>query len=84
MTILQQVASDDVVGRLQGVFTVLVAGGPRLADFAHGTAATAVGTTAAAAGGGVLVVLGVTIAALVAPVFVRYQAPRPSTPQGKQ
>ena len=30
-TILQQAASDDVRGRLQGVFTVVVAGGPRLA-----------------------------------------------------
>ena len=28
-TILQQAASDDVRGRLQGVFTVVVAGGPR-------------------------------------------------------
>ncbi|HYP95901.1 MAG TPA: MFS transporter, partial [Mycobacterium sp.] len=31
-TILQQVASDELRGRLQGVFTVVVAGGPRLAD----------------------------------------------------
>ena len=38
-TILQQAASDDVRGRLQGVFTVVVAGGPRLADAAHGGAA---------------------------------------------
>ena len=35
-TILQQAASDDVRGRLQGVFTVVVAGGPRLADAVHG------------------------------------------------
>ena len=83
-TILQQVASDEVVGRLQGVFTVVVAGGPRLADFVHGAAAAAAGTTAAAAGGGGLVVLGVIIASLAAPVFVRYRAPRPSAPQDKQ
>ena len=72
-TILLQVASDDVRGRLQGVFTVVVAGGPRLADAVHGVAAAAVGTTAAAAGGGALVVVGVTIAALLAPAFVRYR-----------
>ncbi len=58
-TILQQAASDELRGRLQGVFTVVVAGGPRLADALHGAAAAAVGTTVAAAGGGVLVVVGV-------------------------
>ena len=72
-TILQQVASDDLRGRLQGVFTVVVAGGPRLADAAHGAAAAMVGTTIAAAGGGALVVVGVLIAAAVVPVFVRYR-----------
>jgi hypothetical protein len=72
-TILQQAASDDVRGRLQGVFTVVVAGGPRLADAVHGGAAAIVGTTIAAAGGGALVVVGVLIAALAVPAFVRYR-----------
>lgn len=72
-TILQQAASDDLRGRLQGVFTVVVAGGPRLADTLHGAAAAAVGTTVAAAGGGALVVIGVVIAALAVPAFVRYR-----------
>ncbi|MCV7227630.1 MFS transporter [Mycolicibacterium komossense] len=72
-TILQQAASDDLRGRLQGVFIVVVAGGPRVADTLHGAAAAAIGTTAAAAGGGVLVVLGVVFAALVVPAFVRYR-----------
>ncbi|MGV0745274.1 MFS transporter [Mycolicibacterium sp. XJ870] len=72
-TILQQAASDELRGRLQGVFTVVVAGGPRLADTLHGAAAAAVGTTVAAAGGGALVVVGVVIAALVVPAFVRYR-----------
>jgi MFS family permease len=72
-TILQQAASDDVRGRLQGVFTVVVAGGPRLADAVHGGAAAVVGTTVAAAGGGALVVVGVVLAALVVPAFVRYR-----------
>jgi MFS family permease len=78
-TILQEAASDDVRGRLQGVFTVVVAGGPRLADAVHGAAAAAVGTTIAAAGGGGLVVVGVLVAALLAPVFVRYRVSRPRT-----
>ena len=72
-TILQQAASDDLRGRLQGVFTVVVAGGPRLADAVHGAAAAAVGTTIAAAGGGGLVVVGVIVAAAVAPAFLRYR-----------
>ncbi len=72
-TILQEAASDDVRGRLQGVFIVVVAGGPRMADVVHGVAAAAVGTTVAAAGGGVLVVVGVLLAAAVAPTFIRYR-----------
>ena len=74
-TILQQAASDDLRGRLQGVFVVVVAGGPRLADAAHGAAAAIFGTAAAVVGGGVLVVVGVLIAAVIAPAFVRYRAP---------
>ncbi len=80
-TILQQAASDEVRGRLQGVFTVVVAGGPRLADAVHGAAAAAVGTTIAAAGGGGLVVVGVMIAAVLAPAFVRYRVTRPGAGQ---
>jgi MFS family permease len=77
-TILQEAASDDLRGRLQGVFTVVVAGGPRLADALHGAAAAAVGTTVAAAGGGLLVVVGVVIATLAVPAFVRYRVSGPS------
>lgn len=77
-TIIQQAASDDVRGRLQGVFTVVVSGGPRLADALHGAAAAAVGTTVAAAGGGGLVVVGVIIAALLGPAFLRYRVSRAS------
>ncbi|CAN5386680.1 MFS transporter [soil metagenome] len=72
-TILLQVASDELRGRLQGVFIVVVAGGPRIADALHGAAAASVGTATAAAGGGVLVVVGVVIATLAVPAFVRYR-----------
>lgn len=73
---LQQVATDEMRGRLQGVFIVVVAGGPRIGDVAHGFAAAALGTAVAAAGGGVLVVIGVVIAAAALPAFVRYRVPR--------
>ncbi|MGH3970178.1 MAG: MFS transporter [Mycobacterium sp.] len=76
-TILQQAASDELRGRLQGVFIVVVAGGPRLGDAVHGAAAAVIGTSAAAAGGGALVVVGMVIAVLAAPSFLRYRGPAP-------
>ncbi|MCW2749468.1 MAG: transporter [Aeromicrobium sp.] len=72
-TMLQSAADDAMRGRLQGVFIVVVAGGPRIADTLHGTTAAAVGASAAAAGGGVLVVIGVVIASLAVPSFIRYR-----------
>jgi hypothetical protein len=72
-TILLQVASDELRGRLQGVYLVVVAGGPRIADVLHGTAAATMGTAVAAAGGGAAVVVFVVIAALAVPAFVRYR-----------
>lgn len=73
MSMLQSAASDHVRGRLQGIFLVVVAGGPRVADTLHGAAAALVGTAATAAGGGVLVVVLVVVAALAVPAFVRYR-----------
>ena len=72
-SMLQAAASDAVRGRLQGVFIVVVAGGPRIADVVHGGAAAVVGTAAAAAGGGILVVVLVIVAALAVPTFMRYR-----------
>ncbi len=72
-SMLMTAATDAVRGRLQGVFIVVVAGGPRIADVLHGASAAMVGTAAAAAGGGVLVVIGTVVAALAAPAFVRYR-----------
>ncbi|MFT3832572.1 MAG: MFS transporter [Micropruina sp.] len=72
-SMLLTAADDAVRGRLQGVFIVVVAGGPRIADVLHGWAAEGVGTAATTAGGGVLVILGVVIAAIAIPAFVRYR-----------
>nr|WP_227463735.1 MFS transporter [Nocardioides lijunqiniae] len=77
-TMLQTSASDAVRGRLQGIFIVVVAGGPRVADVAHGASAAMVGTAAAAAGGGVLVVVLTVVAAIAVPSFVRYRVTRPA------
>lgn len=74
--ILLDSATDAMRGRLQGIFIVVVAGGPRIADVAHGAAAATTGAAVAAAGGGVLVVVGTVVAALVVPAFVRYRVTR--------
>jgi MFS family permease len=76
-SMLQGAAADAVRGRLQGVFIVVVAGGPRIADVAHGGVAAVIGTGATAAGGGVLVVVLVIAAALAVPAFVRYRLGTP-------
>ncbi|GAA1436173.1 MFS transporter [Mycobacterium cookii] len=75
-SMLQSAAADEVRGRLQGIFIVVVAGGPRVADVAHGATAAATGAAVAAAGGGVLVVVFTVLAAIAVPAFVRYRVTR--------
>jgi MFS family permease len=75
-TMLQEAATDDMRGRMQGVFIVVVAGGPRLADILHGTIAEATGTTFAAAGGGFAVIVLVLACSLVFPAFRNYRVER--------
>ncbi|GAA0895296.1 MFS transporter [Pseudonocardia zijingensis] len=74
MSILQTVATDEMRGRMQGVFAVVVAGGPRVADMWHGPAADWWGPGVAASIGGVLVVVGAVVVVAVFPVFWRYRA----------
>lgn len=71
-SILLSVATDDVRGRLQGVFLVVVVGGPRVADILHGLAAGQFGVVGTVIGGGVLVVLGVLACAALVPQFREY------------
>ncbi|HWE87870.1 MAG TPA: MFS transporter [Pseudonocardiaceae bacterium] len=73
--ILQVAATDEMRGRMQGVFIVVVAGGPRLADVLHGTVGAAVGAAAASTGGGLLVVVAIVVAAVLLPAFWRYRSP---------
>jgi len=76
-TILQVATPDELRGRLQGVFIVVVAGGPRLGDVVAGTAATVLGERIAIVSGG-LACIGATLL-LVAwhRGFVRYDAQHP-------
>ncbi|MCO4699727.1 MFS transporter [Streptomyces sp. NPDC096538] len=71
--ILLSAATDEMRGRMQGVFTVVVAGGPRLADVLHGTAGTAFGPRTAVTGGGILVVVLMLALAVVMPALRRYR-----------
>ncbi|MEU1404579.1 MFS transporter [Streptomyces sp. NPDC005728] len=71
--ILLSAATDEMRGRMQGVFTVVVAGGPRLADVLHGTAGSAFGARAAVAGGGALVVAVMLTLAATCPALRRYR-----------
>ncbi|WP_329289408.1 MFS transporter [Streptomyces pseudovenezuelae] len=61
-TVLQTAVPDGVRGRLQGIDTVVAAGGPRLGDLLHGTVGAALGVPWTVTGGGVLTVV---VAALV-------------------
>ncbi|MCX5365680.1 MFS transporter [Streptomyces sp. NBC_00124] len=53
-TVLQTAVPDGMRGRLQGIDTVVAAGGPRLGDLAHGVAGAAFGAGWAVTGGGLL------------------------------
>lgn len=77
--ILQQSAAEHVQGRIQGVYIVVVVGGPRLADVLHGWAAGPFGVGMATLVGGVLVVVGTAVCAVVVPSFTRYTRPGPDT-----
>ncbi|MBM9466381.1 MFS transporter [Nakamurella sp. YIM 132084] len=71
-TILQVEATDEMRGRMQGVFLIVVAGGPRVADLAHGFAASATTTEIAVVAGGILTVVGVVVAAWLGPSLWRF------------
>ena len=75
-SMLQIVATDEMRGRMQGVFIVVVAGGPRLADMWHGSVASLVGPGPTAALGGLAVIVGVLLCVWRFPEFLRYRAPR--------
>ena len=76
-TILQAATPDEYRGRLQGVFTVVVAGGPRLGDIEAGAVAALAGETFSVISGGVLcIALAVGLARAV-PSFWRYDARHP-------
>lgn len=71
-TILLTYAPDELRGRMQGVFTAVVAGGPRLGDLRAGAMAVPVGVGTAWIAGGLAAAVVVVVLALCFPALARY------------
>jgi MFS family permease len=84
-TILQTYAPDEMRGRMQGVFTVVVTGGPRLGDLRAGAMAAATGLTIAWSGSAALCFAVVVIIGGTVRSFWHYQAPATASgPDGQE
>jgi ENTS family enterobactin (siderophore) exporter len=77
-TILQAAAPDHLRGRLQGVFLVVVAGGPRIGDLLAGGATRIMAEGWVLLLGGVLCILGAWLASRLQPGFRKYDARNPA------
>jgi MFS family permease len=75
-SMLQTAAPDEMRGRMQGVFIVVVAGGPRLGDLRAGVLASTVGVSAAMVSGGVVIVVAMVLVAVLVPSFWLFRASR--------
>ncbi|MGY1751861.1 MFS transporter [Blastococcus sp. SYSU D01042] len=75
-SMLQLAAPEEMRGRMQGVFIVVVAGGPRLGDLRAGALASAASVSVAMVSGGVVVVVAMALVALLVPSFWLFRASR--------
>lgn len=76
-TILQSATPDHLRGRLQGVFIVVVAGGPRVGDLLAGGGTKILSEGWVLMLGGLLCIVGAWVAAKVQPGFRQYDARNP-------
>ena len=76
-TILQSAAPDHLRGRLQGVFVVVVAGGPRVGDLLAGGATKVLSEGWVLLAGGVLCAVAAWLVARWQSGFLRYDARNP-------
>jgi len=76
-TILQVATPDSLRGRLQGVFIVVVTGGPRVGDVEAGSVAAGFGTQFSVVSGGLACIAGVGVLAALFPSFAKYDAHDP-------
>lgn len=77
-TILQSAAPDDVRGRMQGLFYVVVAGGPRVGDLLAGGLATLLAIWAPPLIGGILILGTMLLLLRTARGFMSYDAHHPT------
>jgi MFS family permease len=77
-TILQTYAPPEMHGRMQGVFIVVVSGGPRLGDLRAGMLAAATTLSIAWSGSAIVCLVLVAVIALVARSFWRYEPAQPA------
>jgi MFS family permease len=75
-TILQTRAPEAMRGRLSSVFSLVVAGGPRLGDVEAGGIASLTSVRFSVASGGLACLAGVAMVAIALPAFVGYDAER--------
>jgi MFS family permease len=71
-TILQTATPDEMRGRMSAIFTLVVAGGPRLGDVESGTVAAVTTVRFSVVSGGVICVLGILPVMAAFPAFWRY------------
>jgi hypothetical protein len=70
--IMLEACPDELRGRVQGVRTAVVVGGPRLGDLRAGATAAAFGVTGAWVGGGILCMVLAIALAVTVPSLIRY------------
>ncbi|MDO5744483.1 MAG: MFS transporter [Micrococcaceae bacterium] len=76
-TILQTATPDHLRGRLQGVFIVVVAGGPRLGEMLSGTVAAGLGEGWTLLAGGIACIVVASALMRWEPGFLRYDSRHP-------
>jgi len=73
-TMMQVATPPGMQGRLQGVYLVVVAGGPRLGAVRAGTMAGIAGTAGSVIAGGLACIAGIGVIAAAVPALRRYDA----------
>ena len=74
-TIMQQVAPDQLRGRMAALHIAVVTSGPRLGDAESGLVASATSVSFSVISGGVICIAGVALMQLLAPALARYRRP---------
>ena len=76
-TIMQQVAPDEMRGRMASLHIAVVTSGPRLGDAESGLVAAATSVRFSVVSGGVICILGALLMQLALPALSRYTRPAP-------